>query len=860
MRKFGLKGRLRTFKGRGPSGDLPAPAVANQTLTFGALTLEDAGGVAPTNTGGSITSASIDSGDASGHFQIATDGTITPTAAGEAAGLSGPYTLGCTFTNSAGSDTATITVNTEADTYSVTPETDGLETEFDAALDAITSTGGKTVKFRPGTHLVPRDPNAFSSRAFAAEVVITSHDTDNQVILDCIESGASSGVKWRGAENIKLYKLKVKGDFVAADHTTDSKVITLSGDVDGLVIDECELYSNILDVGFGDHLRLIDGEGITNFTGSGFTLKNSTLHGAARLLILTSGAGTVLIENNEFYNFGFDGIVFGSLSDLTIRWNDIHSRYASPDAPEHADAIQGVCGSGLSGAQIYGNRAIPKRTDGVTIKETMQVIFIDDIDNQMATNVDIFANVGYSTNQQGVWVYNSDGGSVDQNTLVAFEGEGSSSGPYISFGSQTPSGTIQNNEAHDNVTRLVSGTVAADENNVLAQEGTNYAALFDGDGSGGFAPTTISEMMTIFAPKAGGALDTAVPKVGAIGDYVDFDGFAPTVGRAPTWDIPRRNTVAAFTITDLTGQTSDTVVTSSATQITDIDKSDGTASVNGALVQVSGGRSPEFRITTDSGGSTVVTDWTSTPAIIDQGEYLWVRDTSSASAGTTTNVTVEVGAQSDTWSITTAAALALIQTTTHSDQSFNTSQDLAIPAGVANGSTLVAVMRTGALPTITVPTGWSLVSSEETDTGFYVYKKTADGTEGGTTVTWTTNSANKSCFAFAEIDASLGEVEVSFAAASSDPPSRTHTGGSAATVWLAVVTERKNSGEVTAPPTGYTSATPLTVESTASNSTNSAEVLLGAAYLESTAETEDPGAFTQSSSATGVQAATISVR
>lgn len=113
-----------------PAGD--PPVVANQTLDFGRLTRAGAGGAAPVNTGGPITSASIDSGTNANHWQIATNGTLTPSAAGVSAGLSASYSLGCTLTNADGSDGATITINTEANTYSFASSTE---------LAAITALG-----------------------------------------------------------------------------------------------------------------------------------------------------------------------------------------------------------------------------------------------------------------------------------------------------------------------------------------------------------------------------------------------------------------------------------------------------------------------------------------------------------------------------------------------------------------------------------------------------------------------------------------------------------------------------------------------------------------------------------------------
>jgi hypothetical protein len=96
------------------AGDIPA--VADQSLEFGALTRAGYGGTIPINTGSAFTNAQFTpTGNPSGHWSInQTTGEITPSATGAAAQLSlGTYTLGCTFSNANGSDTATITVYTQ---------------------------------------------------------------------------------------------------------------------------------------------------------------------------------------------------------------------------------------------------------------------------------------------------------------------------------------------------------------------------------------------------------------------------------------------------------------------------------------------------------------------------------------------------------------------------------------------------------------------------------------------------------------------------------------------------------------------------------------------------------------------------
>lgn len=109
----GPLGRVDRFTRR--TRHVRAPALADQGITVSALTAEGQGGPLLANTGDLVSGASIASGDDSDHWQISSDGRLTPTAAGDTADLDGaPYSLGISATNIAGSDTATITVSAAA--------------------------------------------------------------------------------------------------------------------------------------------------------------------------------------------------------------------------------------------------------------------------------------------------------------------------------------------------------------------------------------------------------------------------------------------------------------------------------------------------------------------------------------------------------------------------------------------------------------------------------------------------------------------------------------------------------------------------------------------------------------------------
>jgi hypothetical protein len=195
-----------------------------------------------------------------------------------------------------------------------------------------------------------------------------------------------------------------------------------------------------------------------------------------------------------------------------------------------------------------------------------------------------------------------------------------------------------------------------------------------------------------------------------------------------------------------------------------------------------------------------------------------------------------------------------------SDQSYNNMASLSVPAGIAAGSTLVAVLRLGFSRVPGTPAGWTLVGANTADTGFYVYRKTAVGNEGGTVVNWMLNGSDSSAFVFAEIAGAVGEVEATFAPASNVPPSHAPAAGNRDYAWIAVTTQRRNDNAVTAGPAGY-SAPVVTAESSTTNTTNGVHVTIGGAYRAAAAASEDPGAFAWTGTLhTGAQACTVSVR
>jgi len=331
----------------------------------------------------------------------------------------------------------------------------------------------------------------------------------------------------------------------------------------------------------------------------------------------------------------------------------------------HKDFIQGITGAATT-AIIRRCFLFQKRSDGIAYSADAQFLFFEDTGGAANSNFIVEGCVAYTSRPQGIWIYNSQGGKYVGNTLlINFDDASSinSLAPYIIFQSNGSPGIVSNNTTGDNVCPPLGQVNALDANNYLwdktdteANIRADWAAIFDHDWTdSALDPDNIEELLTAIQIKASGALDT-IPEIGANTAYQDYDNYVS--------DHPRLNTPTFTGPSDATGQSVSATATSSGFQVSAIVRGDGGTSANGALVSVSGPGSPQFRITSDSGGSSVVTDWTDTSAIVEAGEYLWLRHTTSPVGEATLQIDFSVGDTDDTWSSVTSTVggdeLALI--------------------------------------------------------------------------------------------------------------------------------------------------------------------------------------------------------
>lgn len=194
-----------------------------------------------------------------------------------------------------------------------------------------------------------------------------------------------------------------------------------------------------------------------------------------------------------------------------------------------------------------------------------------------------------------------------------------------------------------------------------------------------------------------------------------------------------------------------------------------------------------------------------------------------------------------------------------------TSMPVTLPATINSGDLLVALVEVRNSGTWTKPTGWSDIStlsqlgggSVGRLNGFY---KISDGTEAGTTPTWTASTGTTAIWQSIRVTSWHGTTPPEATTASGDatnanPPSLTPSWGADDDLWIAVA-----GNAATGDTTGFTAA-PTNYGSLQSNGASSggstANIATGTRQLNATSE--DPGTFTPSSNRFWT-AATIAVR
>lgn len=505
--------------GQSESSSLVVP---DQTIVFGALTLADAGDIVPTSTLGTITSATIQSGNESGHWQIAADGTLTPTAAGDTANLNeGPYTLNVRLNG--GEDYAALTITTENNTYSVSNMTEAL-----AAASAINtaSDGARTIKLRTGSY--GQNANFMKDRAYENRVTITPHSgataTFSNIDITNTDNVTLDGLTFYRASSSMLSVRGGSAEIIIENNTFSGPDIDPTGDYSA--------QQPTLTIG-------ITKDGTT--PPHNLTIRNNTLHDIVYPIGWSpmGATGFLTITGNYIYDFYEDGIKINypaGNATTTIADNVLIGAIgnsADVDSP-HIDYIQavGVGDRDWTGLEILRNIIVNTYS-----RATAQGIFIDDMTggyhfNGIKVNGNLVINTGGATT--GIRVRQAEDAEIYGNTIVS-QLLFAAAGPGIVIGDDITAGThlVRNNVA-DVIS--IAGTTISENNQVAGIGGATiaYSTLFAGST---FSPTTRAAALSEFAMRANGPLDTdasggaSIGDIGAVGSgYVTFPASAPGGG------------------------------------------------------------------------------------------------------------------------------------------------------------------------------------------------------------------------------------------------------------------------------------------------------------------------------------------
>lgn len=194
--------------------------------------------------------------------------------------------------------------------------------------------------------------------------------------------------------------------------------------------------------------------------------------------------------------------------------------------------------------------------------------------------------------------------------------------------------------------------------------------------------------------------------------------------------------------------------------------------------------------------------------------------------------------------------LVIAATNTYAQLTTTNSHPINLPTGITSGNLLLVFAVFNGSPTVTDPSGWTVLAGQAIPTGgdiLRIYAKIADGSEGATvTVTLSGNQrAHAASYRITGNRNGLTSSEIAVSApvdantASPDPPNLTPSWGSAENLWIAADLCASSAFTFSSYPTNY-GLGQLNVQS--GNNNNANAVTLAARLL--TATSEDPGVFT----------------
>ena len=516
-----------------------AGSVANQTLRFGALTLQGAGGARPLNGNGEEIDLTSCDGLVSGAL-----GAYRPQVSGGrlsftgAAGAPDGAVLRCTH---AGGGQVDIAIAREPATYHCAT---GADIDNAVVHHNASGSGAVTLKIRRGTITDATegttnpagvlDEGTFRNRNFAAKpMLVTAEDQNNRPTIRNWRLGCG------GATGLTFSHFKIDGSAFTGGNLIHSASGNHGGE--GIIFEYLEVYGAYQDI-FGDY---------NEHTGSPYHgpwglnlggMKNSTVRHCIfhdlKVAASFSMIGDTFIEDNVAYNCYFDiyrysiPVLARDFGTKSIRRNigyNILGRSSDFDDPSkqpHPDAFQGAGKDSQTEVCELHNAIFEHNLlfSGATRGDDLQGPFT----NYKLQNCIFRRNLILQKSTHGITVQNSYSNVFEENTVLSWDPSDRNGTPSIytgwavGAGSNDPPPSVGPHTIRRNVVGGITNFTQTNFSiNDQMRAGNVRVEAASGDerypmafGRASFGPRTVSEAIAMFTPAVGslaaigGALDT----------------------------------------------------------------------------------------------------------------------------------------------------------------------------------------------------------------------------------------------------------------------------------------------------------------------------------------------------------------
>lgn len=673
MRALGSRGRALSS---GRAAPMPVPAVANTTEPYGRLNPANLGGFLLISIGGPITSITLGTRTlGSDHFTTNGNEVVCSAVPTDAQYI----WTGCTASNDQGaSDPFTLTIDTEADTYSVS------HGELQDIIDlADTAIDGKTIKGRRGADIcgtsIGDTVTIPSGKTYTTGLTITSHDANNKCYMRRLDT--------RHDGSITFKDIGIRDFFKAGDVYGTTGIISMLPGVAKATFrfENVKAYSNDvtgLDLENPEILRIIAQSGGLP-AAPDLTVLDSYFHDSNRAIIGTYDS--VDIQRNKFDQNYADHISLGATgSETLIRVNDNlflrgYGRGTDTFNP-HVDCAQvntNVSSSNSNAYEFIGNIVLQK--DGRA--RDAQAIFLENVVSPHQIKAKIEHNIILTQARNGITVERAASGTIIAGNTLCFDQNDNGQAALTPFIQTTPDDEVTATIAY-NIACSIGSTNASEIQNYewgaleSQNENADYSALLTGTDFDSDNISDQSALRTALTPDGNTTLwPTNRVRIGAMGGYYTYPtdqggGPGAGTGTSGTSDAPWDETGWSPTFTDITDAELSTAQSNTQTV--------SGASSTGVEVWIEGSDGQTYDLL-DTDDTVLLSNQAAGRAnacLATNGQKIRAEVTSSSSNSTAINTTVHCGANTDTWTVTTKAAVTELL----SDPGFDTPGDWTAPS------------------------------------------------------------------------------------------------------------------------------------------------------------------------------------